>query len=133
MALEMVYRLNIGGSSIPPMQDIGMFREWSKGITDYFLSKGVNLHDPSLKLKYSKIPKYIALDVVYQSAATMSPDKIRNSMSNLTWGLPVETGFNYFVRQHFCEIDPGIHASGLRVFTIYIDYQLAEETADVIL
>nr|POE55821.1 receptor-like protein kinase feronia [Quercus suber] len=104
MALEMVYRLNIGGSSISPVQDTGLFRQWSEGgRTDYFLSK-----------------------------VTMGPDRIRNSMSNLTWELPVETGFNYLVRLHFCEIDPGIHVSGSRVFTIYVDYQLAEETADVI-
>ena len=32
-----------------------------------------------------------------------------------------------------CEIEPWIHVSGTREFTIYIDYQLAQETADVIL
>uniref|UniRef100_A0A7N2LHC8 Protein kinase domain-containing protein n=1 Tax=Quercus lobata TaxID=97700 RepID=A0A7N2LHC8_QUELO len=100
MALEMVYRLNIGGSSIPPMEDTGMFRQWSEDRTDYLLSDGVNPRDPSLKLKCSKIPKYIAPDAVYQSAATMEP-----------W----------------------IHVSGTREFTIYIDYQLAQETGDVIL
>nr|POF20729.1 receptor-like protein kinase feronia [Quercus suber] len=133
MALEMVYRLNIGGSSIPPVLDTGLFRQWSEGINDYLLSDGVNPRVPSLKLKYSKIPKYIAPDAVYQSAASMGPNRTRNSMSNLTWGLPVETGFKYLVRLHFCEIDPEIQISGIREFTIYIDYQLAEETADVIL
>ena len=132
MALEMVYRLNIGGSSIPQVEDTGMFRQWSEGITDYLLTDGVNPRNPSLKLKYSKIPKYIAPDTVYQSAASMGPNRTRNSMSNLTWGLPVETGFNYLVRLHFCEIDSKIHVSGTRVFAIYVDYQLAEETADVI-
>ena len=105
MALKMVYQLNIGRSSIPPMQVTRMFREWSKGRTDYLLSNGVNPRDPSLKLKYSKIPKYIAPDVV--SAATMGPNRTRNSMSNLTWGSPIETGFNYLVKLHFCEMDPG--------------------------
>ena len=65
MALEMLNRLYIGESSIPPMQDTRMFREWSEGRTNYLLSDGVNPRDPSLKLKYSKIPKYIALDFVY--------------------------------------------------------------------
>ena len=132
MALEMVYRLNIGGSSIPQVEDTGMFRQWSEVRTDYLLTDGVNPRDPSLKLKYSKIPKYIAPDTVYQSAVSMGPNSTRNSMSNLTWGLPVETGFNYLVRLHFCEIDSKIHVSGTRVFAIYVDYQLAEETADVI-
>ena len=94
------------------MEDTGMFRQWSKGTKDNLLSNGTNPRDPSLKLKYSKIPKYIAPEAVYQSAATMGPNRTRNSMSNLTWGLTVETGFNYLVRLHFCEIDPGVHEIG---------------------
>ena len=63
----------------------------------------------------------------------MGPNRTSNSMSNLTWGSPIEMGFNYLVRLHFYEIDPGIHVSSSRVFTIYIDYQLVEETVNVIL
>ena len=130
MALEMVYRLNVGGGTIPAKDDTGMFREWS-GDGEYLLSGGFVPHDPSFKPKYTKIPNYTAPDAVYQSAITMGPD--RTMKPNLTWGLPVDTGFNYLVRLHFCEIQPEIHASGNREFYIYIDYQLAEERADVLL
>nr|POE89174.1 receptor-like protein kinase feronia [Quercus suber] len=132
MALEMVYRLNVGGSAIQAKEDTGMFRKWSED-RDYLLSGGFVPRDPSLKPKYTKIPNYTAPDAVYQSAISMGPDSNRNRQSNLTWGLPVDTGFNYLVRLHFCEIEPEIHASGNREFYIYINYQLAEERADVLL
>ena len=130
MALEMVYRLNVGGSLIPPMEDTGMFREWSEDTK--LLSGGATPRDPSLQLKYSKIPNYTAPDPIYQSAITMGPNRAKNKQSNLTWGLPVDTGFNYLVRLHFCELESEIIAIGDREFTIYIDYQLAEDKADVI-
>jgi hypothetical protein len=131
MALEMVYRLNVGGNSISPMEDTGMFREWSDGI-NYLWSEGSNPSDPSVILKYSKIPNYTAPDTVYHTAISMGPNSTMNKVSNLTWELPVDTGFDYLVRLHFCEIDPMVNLVSSRVFTIYIDYQIAEERADVI-
>ena len=136
MALEMVYRLNVGGSLIPPMEDTGMFREWSEAVNKYSWRDGDGVRviprDPSLNPKYSKIPNYTAPDPIYQSAITMGPNRAKNKQSNLTWGLPVDTGFNYLVRLHFCELESEIIAIGDREFTIYIDYQLAEDKADVI-
>ncbi|KAL4628814.1 hypothetical protein ACB092_05G265300 [Castanea dentata] len=131
MALEMVYRLNVGGGAIQAKEDTGMFREWSGG-GEYLLSGGFVPRDTSLKPKYTKIPNYTAPDAVYQSAISMGRDRTKNKQSNLTWGLPVDTGFNFLVRLHFCEIQPEIVASGTREFYIYIDYQLAEEKADVL-
>lgn len=49
----------------------------------------------------------------------------------LTWEFPVDLGFYYFVRLHFCEIQPEMNATGTRVFTIFIANQIAEERADV--
>ncbi|XP_050249378.1 receptor-like protein kinase FERONIA [Quercus robur] len=132
MALEMVYRLNFGGGSISPKEDTGMFRQWSDG-TIYRLSEGVNPRFVSMTLHYLYIPNYTAPDAVYLSAISMGPNSTRNLMSNLTWGLLVDTGFNYLVRLHFCEIEPNISIPGVRRFNIYIDYQQAEEAADVVL
>nr|POE72687.1 receptor-like protein kinase feronia [Quercus suber] len=117
-ALEMVYRLNVGGGAIQAQEDTGMFRKWSED-RDYLLSGRFGPHDPSLKPKYTKIPNYTAPDAVYQSAISMGPDSNKNRKSNLTWRLPVDTGFNFLVRLHFCEIASEIHASGRREFCIY--------------
>ena len=130
MALEMVYRLNVGGGSISQKEDTGMFRQWSDG-TNYLLSEGVNPRLVFMTLHYLYIPNYTAPDAVYLSAISMGPNSTRNLMSNLTWGLLVDTGFNYLVRLHFCEIDARINIPEARRFTIYIDYQLAEDAADV--
>ena len=132
MTLEMVYRLNVGGGWISSVQDTGMFREWSAD-RDYLLSTGGVLpRNLSFTPTYSKIPNYIAPDDVYRSAMSMGTNISKNMVSNLTWGLPIDTGFNYLVRLHFCEIDPKIKFVGERVFIIYIDYQLAEQRADII-
>uniref|UniRef100_A0A2N9IQI0 Protein kinase domain-containing protein n=1 Tax=Fagus sylvatica TaxID=28930 RepID=A0A2N9IQI0_FAGSY len=144
MALEMVFRLNVGGGLISPMDDTGMFREWSPDI-DFFYGGSVVHHMPSLTIHFSKIPNYTAPNDVYQSARSMGLNQTKNLRSNLTrvnetynlhsnltWGLPVDLGFNYLVRLHFCEIDPNINYSGERRFIINIDHQLAQEDADII-
>ena len=51
----------------------------------------------------------------------------------MTWELPVDSGFHYLVRFHFCEIEKLIYFVGKRQFIIYIDYLIAELGADVIL
>ncbi|KAF5479174.1 hypothetical protein F2P56_000022 [Juglans regia] len=63
----------------------------------------------------------------------MGPNKAINLLSNLTWGLPIASGFNYLVRLHFCELESLITKPGERSFTIYIDNQTAEVAADVIM
>ena len=59
MALNMVFRLNVGGGLISPTEDTGFFREWSPD-SDYFLGGGVIPHNPSLIPKYSEIRNYTA-------------------------------------------------------------------------
>ncbi|GMY19238.1 receptor-like protein kinase FERONIA [Fagus crenata] len=130
-ALEMVFRLNVGGGLISPMDDTGMFRKWSPD-GNYFKLAGVVQHRPSLIPKFSKIPNYTAPGDVYRSARSMSLNQSKNLLSNLTWELPVDSGFFYLVRLHFCEIDININNVSESQFIIYIDYQLAEENADVI-
>ncbi|GMY12941.1 receptor-like protein kinase FERONIA [Fagus crenata] len=130
MALEMVFRLNVGGSLISPTEDTGLFREWSPDI-NYFKGAGVVPHNASLIPKFSIISNCTAPDDVYRSARSMGPNNTKNLQSNLAWGLPVDSGFNYLVRLHFCELIIN-KIFGQRRFIIYIDYQLAEEDVDVL-
>jgi serine/threonine protein kinase len=136
MALEKVVRLNVGGSFISPMEDTGMFREWSEPDNKYWLilGRGLNPHVPSFTPRYSdNIRNYTAPDDVYQSAVSMGLNTTKNLHSNLTLILPVDPGFKYLVRLHFCEIVSQVTEPGQRVFKIYIDNMIAEEYADVIL
>ncbi|KAF3966834.1 hypothetical protein CMV_009108 [Castanea mollissima] len=132
MALEMVYRLNVGGSWISQTDDTGLFREWSTD-GNYFKGGSLLPHAPSLKLDYSIIPDFSAPDDVYRSARTMGFNHTENRLSNLTWELLVDVGFYYLVRLHFCEIDSKMTDVGQRRFIIYIDHLLADMDADVLL
>ncbi|XP_022759140.1 receptor-like protein kinase FERONIA [Durio zibethinus] len=132
-ALETVYRVNVGGSSISPAQDTGMYRNWSED--DEYLTNGkpsvlpVNL---SINPSFSVIPNYSAPIPVYKTARTMGTNKTVNENYRLTWEFRVDSGFTYYVRLHFCEFQKEITEPGDRVFQIYIDNIVAEHQADVI-
>ncbi|EOY03720.1 Malectin/receptor protein kinase family protein isoform 1 [Theobroma cacao] len=129
-ALENVHRLNIGGNSIPAVNDTGMYRNW---YDDYFylVPAGVVASNTSIKLDYSIIPQYTAPDDVYRTARSMGSNRTENLLYNLTWRLPVDSGFRYLVRLHFCEFDPYVETASDRRFSIYIDNKTAEAAFDV--
>jgi hypothetical protein len=132
-ALQTLYRINVGGSDIPPDQDTGMFRTWSSD-GDYLTVPGssvlpVNL---TIRLHFNKIAPYTAPEAVYRTARTMGRNKEINKNYSLTWEFPVDYGFSYLVRLHFCEFQPEINKEGDRVFLIFINNQIAETRFDVI-
>lgn len=134
-ALENVYRLNVGGQSISPSGDTGLFRSWG-GDTPYIYgaSDGIPVAtDPNITIKYpSGMPEYVAPVDVYKTARSMGPTPAINMGYNLSWYFDVDTGFSYLVRLHFCEVAPDINRVNQRVFEIFINNQTAETEADVI-
>ncbi|CAF2274894.1 BnaA04g11230D [Brassica napus] len=85
----------------------------------------------SVKLNYTeKTPAYIAPDDVYKTYLTMG--NVNNPTLNLNFNFPVDAGFNYLVRLHFCETLPEVNEPGQRVFTIFIRNQIAKLEMDVI-
>ena len=132
-ALETDYRVNVGGRTISPAQDTGMYRSWLDD-NEYLVSSkhGVLPVNVSIHLDFTLIPNYSAPKEVYQTARTMGKNKTLNKHYNLTWEFPVDSGFYCMVRLHFCEFQSEIFSIGQRVFYIYIANQTAEENADVI-
>ncbi|KAL2335421.1 hypothetical protein Fmac_016634 [Flemingia macrophylla] len=127
-ALETVYRIKVGGSGISPRNDTGLFRYWVGHDEDYLVTQNLSDILPGgmdAKLNITVIPDYVAPKELYRTARTM------NKSLNLTWEFPVDSGFTYVLRLHFCELDPNINNTGDRMFVIYIASQLAEEPADV--
>ncbi|KAG6607067.1 Receptor-like protein kinase FERONIA, partial [Cucurbita argyrosperma subsp. sororia] len=62
----------------------------------------------------------------------MGPNDTRNKRYNLTWVYPVDPGFFYMIRLHFCEFQEEINDTyDDRVFLIYIANTIAETSADV--
>ncbi|QCE12692.1 interleukin-1 receptor-associated kinase 4 [Vigna unguiculata] len=111
-----------------------MLRRWDVD-KDYVTSPSVeSLHiDTKTKLNFTeKTPNYTAPNEVYRSLRNMGSDGSANMRFNLTWQLPVDLGFTYLLRLHFCQLDPEINSPGDLIFYIYIQDRCVEEWADVL-
>ncbi|TYH10893.1 hypothetical protein ES288_A07G214000v1 [Gossypium darwinii] len=131
-ALEMAYRLNVEGKSISPNDDPGLFRLWSDDSL-YMTKNSYVTVNTSMPINYTMIQRYTAPKMVYRIARTMGPSLAYNEKHNLSWRLPVGSGFKYMVRLHFCEPQDLINSPGDWTFKVFINNQTAEENADVIM
>ncbi|KHN29954.1 Receptor-like protein kinase FERONIA [Glycine soja] len=135
-AMENICRLKVGGEQIPPKYDTGMFRTWD---TDgaYILGSdtGIEPFDMSMPVLYDgNAPPYLAPADVYRTSRSMRTFEkgLINLNYNMTWFFPVDSGFFYLVRLHFCEIYHGITRVNEVVFTVFLNNQTAEEQFDPI-
>ncbi|KAL1816930.1 hypothetical protein DCAR_0521342 [Daucus carota subsp. sativus] len=134
-AIENVYRLNVGGNAISPSSDTGLFRSWYDDMLYIFgAASGVSqTADSNMTIKYpSDMPTYVAPVDIYKTARTMGPDQHINAGYNLTWVFSVDSGFNYLIRLHFCEVSADVTKINQRVFEILINNKTADGDADVV-
>ena len=133
-ALQTEYRIKAGGQEIPPQNDTGLFRDWADE-QGYFIKHNPRNDDlpadTSGKMNITVNPDYVAPKELFRTARSMGRNATLNKMSNLTWEFPVDAGFTYVLRLHFCELDPTINDIGDRKFYIYIASRLADYRADV--
>jgi len=132
-AIQTMFHINVGGAIVSPQNDsTGMWRSWQPD--DFFLFRaalGTTGSVPVTDIVYpTTLPDYIAPSSVYATARDMGATETINQNFNLTWIFPVELGYTYFVRLHFCEIFAS--AINQRVFNIYINNQTAETALDII-
>ncbi|KAK1283526.1 Receptor-like protein kinase FERONIA [Acorus calamus] len=135
-ALETVVRLNVGGRSMSPVNDLGLYRAWNDDeMYIYSAASGVTYpKDPNVTINYTaSVPEYIAPPQVYGTARSMGPNPSLNLKYNLTWIVSVDPGFSYLIRLHFCEIDSQVSKMNMRVFDIVINNQTAQRSFDMMI
>ncbi|KAG8055273.1 hypothetical protein GUJ93_ZPchr0001g29755 [Zizania palustris] len=98
VALQTMYRLNVGGQAISPSKDTGGYRLWDDD-TPYVFGAAFGVSypkDDNVTITYpDNIPAYVAPVDVYATARSMGPDKNVNLGYNLTWMMQVDAGFTY--------------------------------------
>ncbi|ESW23346.1 hypothetical protein PHAVU_004G039200 [Phaseolus vulgaris] len=130
-AMETGYRIKVGEQEISPQNDTGLFRKWAGDEERYFIKQNTGVSETYGKMNITVNPDYVAPEELYRTARNQGTNGTLNKISNLTWVFPVDCGFTYVLRLHFCELDPHINDIGDRQFFIYINSKLAEEHADV--
>ncbi|CAN1765872.1 Receptor-like protein kinase ANXUR1 [Linum perenne] len=125
--METMYRLNVGGSVVAPANDSdNMGRTWypdSLYLGDS--GNGVTTEAPKgFRLKFSRIPDYIAPAAVFDTERSMGEHNKVNLNYNLTWQFTVDPNFTYVIRLEFCELY--FSQPNQKVFNIYINNQTAQ-------
>ncbi|KAK7295503.1 hypothetical protein RJT34_18412 [Clitoria ternatea] len=134
-ALENTYRIKAGGRAIPASEDTGMLRTWDSDDT-YLTTQSTESGDfsPRINLTFTnETPEYTAPEQVYRTVRNMGSNGTDNMKFNITWQFPVDSGFAYLLRLHFCELDPQVNQIGDFIFYIYIADQMVADRADILL
>ncbi|XP_049355037.1 receptor-like protein kinase THESEUS 1 [Solanum verrucosum] len=130
VALETAYRVNMGGPKLTPRNDT-LWRMWNSDHT--FLVNPASAQKVSTDPKSVKYPAGESVDIapnwVYATAQEMADAKVIDQKFNITWTFPVEDGFIYFVRMHFCDF-VSLSLNNL-IFDVYINNQTAVESLDI--
>ncbi|KAL7232180.1 hypothetical protein ACSBR2_010242 [Camellia fascicularis] len=132
-ALEILYRLNIGGNDVSVNHDTGMYRTWHPDDPYiYGTSFGLASHH-EVPIRYTnETLNYTTPATVYTTARTMGRDPYVNLKYNLTWIFTVDSRFSYLARLHFCEFQLEVTAENERIFFVYMNNQTADHEVDVI-
>jgi hypothetical protein len=113
---------------------MGMLRNWNTNDTDYLktpTSRDFVSGDITGTKNITVTPDYVAPKDLFRTSRDLGTNATLNKLLNLTWEFPVDSGFYYLIRLHFCELDPNITNTGDRVFFIYLQGDVAEDHADV--
>ncbi|KAL4580266.1 hypothetical protein LXL04_016453 [Taraxacum kok-saghyz] len=130
LAFETVYRLNMGGPKLTPQNDT-LGRIWENDEKYLHVnSSAANVSiNPSLVKYQEGVTSEIAPNWVYATGQTFGDAKVSNLNFNITWVLPVDPDFTYFVRVHFCDI---VSTSlNTLVFNLYINSDNAFSDLDL--
>ncbi|XP_021286239.1 probable receptor-like protein kinase At5g61350 [Herrania umbratica] len=122
-ALEVSYRLNMGGPTLTPKNDT-LSRTWVPDAPYNVFPQGAEAVTGS-NIKYQpdkRMTPLVAPDLVYATAQRMTTEAYAQSMEpnfNLTWVMDIDASFSYLIRMHFCDIVS--KSSNDLYFNVYIN------------
>lgn len=120
MALETVWRVNMGGPTVTPNNDT-LWRTWIPDQSFLVQPNAAKNASNIAAVNYVKggATQDTAPQTVYGTATEMNSANNPNSNFNVSWEFDVDIGFEYLVRFHFCDI---VSASLNELyFNVYID------------
>ncbi|KAA8542472.1 hypothetical protein F0562_023392 [Nyssa sinensis] len=130
-ALEVSYRLNVGGPIITPKNDT-LWRTWEPDNQFMTFPQGAKLVSVApdiIKYPESGATPLIAPNWVYATADEMADSGVADSNFNLTWTMNVDPSFSYLIRMHFCDIV----SQGLNelYFNVYVNGRMGVSGLDL--
>ncbi|XP_051136385.1 receptor-like protein kinase THESEUS 1 [Andrographis paniculata] len=130
LALETVYRLNMGGPLVTAQNDT-LGRTWENDIVYLHVnSSAENVSVDPMNIKYmNNVSPEIAPNYVYATAENMGEANVVNGNFNMTWVFPVDPSFLYFIRVHFCDIVS--KSLNSLIFNVYINTDIALGSLDL--
>ncbi|KAL1563677.1 Receptor-like protein kinase THESEUS 1 [Salvia divinorum] len=130
LALETIYRLNMGGPLITAQNDT-LRRTWENdGKYLHVNSSASNVSVNPSNIKYGDaVAPEIAPNYVYATAESMGDASVSNVNFNITWVLQVDPSFSYFLRVHFCDIVS--KSLNSLIFNLYINTDIALGSLDL--
>lgn len=130
LAFETVYRLNMGGPLVTALNDT-LGRTWENDEKYLHVnSSAVNVSVSPAIIEYpAAVTPEIAPNWVYATAETMGDANVADVNFNITWVLPVDPNFSYFIRVHFCDIVS--RSLNNLVFSLYINSDVALPSLDL--
>ncbi|PON97329.1 Malectin-like carbohydrate-binding domain containing protein [Trema orientale] len=131
-ALEVVYRVNVGGPKVTPFNDT-LWRTWVPDDEYLESSSGSERLYFGGRIKYRSggASREIGPDNVYKTARLIRSSNGSIPNVNITWVFPVAGGggYKYLVRLHFCDI--ASISLELLFFNVYVNGNLAIENLDL--
>ncbi|KAK7292190.1 hypothetical protein RIF29_07958 [Crotalaria pallida] len=130
-ALQVSYRINVGGPAITPDSDT-LSRTWENDASYNVFprgSKNVSVSNKSIKYPQTEATPLIAPNLVYATAIEMKDPKVMQPNFNLSWMMNVEKSYSYLIRLHFCDIVS--KALNELYFNVYINGMVGVSSLDL--
>ena len=134
MGFETMYRLNVGGSPVVPLNDTpGLSRTWfaeESYLASKFGVEEINSTISSILYQRAGSDENIAPPSVYSTALQINNPQETSSLGfNLSWSFGIDPNYVYFVRFHLCELEYG--TGGKRHFNLFLQNQTAYSQLDL--